>query len=65
VLSYVAIDTMHLFREGMNSGLNWHESLQPTPFMQSLLTLASIAFLVLRFLKKRTKFLDVEGREYT
>ena len=65
VLSYVAIDTMHVFREGMNSGLNWHESLQPTPFMQSLLTLASIAFLVLRFLKKQTKSLDVEGREYT
>jgi protein-S-isoprenylcysteine O-methyltransferase Ste14 len=65
VLSYVAVDTMHVFREGLNSGLDWQESIQPSPFMQTLLTLSSVAFLILRFLKKRTKILDVEGREYT
>lgn len=65
VLSYVAVDTMHVFREGLNSGLEWQEAIQPSPFMQTLLTLSSVAFLILRFLKKRTKILDVEGREYT
>ena len=65
VISYVVVHTMHSFREGMNSGLAWQDSILPTPLMQSLLTASAIAFLVLRFLKKRTKVLDVEGREYT
>ena len=65
VISYVVVHTMHSFREGMNSGLAWQDSILPTPLMQSLLTASAIAFLLLRFLKKRTKVLDVEGREYT
>jgi hypothetical protein len=33
--------------------------------MQYALSAASVCFLVLRMLKKRTSLLDVEGREYT
>jgi hypothetical protein len=65
VLSYVAVNTAHSLREGMSSGLDWQEAILPIPIMQTFLTFSAIAFLLLRFLKKRTKLLDVEGREYT
>jgi protein-S-isoprenylcysteine O-methyltransferase Ste14 len=56
IVSFIALDGVHNFREGV-IGLSEH--------MQYALSAASVCFLVLRMLKKRTSLLDVEGREYT
>ena len=64
VISFVAINSIHSLREGLNKGLPWIMALSPSQAWQAALTIASLAFLLLRFFKKRTKFLDVEGREY-
>jgi len=64
ILSFAALDVAHTIRQGVDSGLSIEESLGMSPFMQTLLTICSICFLTLRYMKKRTKILDVEGREY-
>ncbi|MBT5148442.1 MAG: DUF1295 domain-containing protein [Flavobacteriales bacterium] len=56
-LSFVAVDAAHTYREELVLGLS--------TVMQWLLVFSTVAFLLLRFIKKRTKLLDVEGREYT
>lgn len=55
-VSFAALDFLYHLREGEQT---------LSPYMQTALTIGSVAFLVLRFMKKRTKLLDVEGREYT
>jgi len=65
ILSFSAIDLVHSLREGFSSDLQLKEALILSPFMQYLLLASTSAFLGLRFVKKRTKLLDVEGREYT
>lgn len=55
-LSFAALDFLYHLREG--------EKMLST-YMETALTAATIAFFVLRFMKKRTKVLDVAGREYT
>jgi protein-S-isoprenylcysteine O-methyltransferase Ste14 len=55
-VSFAALDFLYHLREG---------SQMLSPNMQAALTTGSVIFLVLRFMKKRTKLLDVEGREYT
>ena len=56
ILSFAAVDVAHTYREEFILGLS--------PIMQWVLVFSSFAFIVLRFMKKRTKLLDVEGREY-
>ena len=65
VISFSAIDFAHSLREGYSSELHLKEVLMLSPFMMYLLLVSTCAFLALRFIKKRTKLLDVEGREYT
>ncbi|HIN42112.1 MAG TPA: DUF1295 domain-containing protein [Flavobacteriales bacterium] len=56
VLSFAGLDIAHNYRAGV---------IVLSSFMQALFIVSLVAFLVLRFMKKRTKLLDVEGREYT
>ena len=65
IISFSAIDFAHSLREGYSSELHLKEVLMLSPFMMYLLLISTCAFLGLRFIKKRTKLLDVEGREYT
>jgi len=65
IFSLSAIDFAHSLREGYSSELHLKEVLMLSPFMMYLLLVSTCAFLGLRFIKKRTKLLDVEGREYT
>jgi hypothetical protein len=65
IVSFSAIDLAHSLREGFSSDLKLQEALSISPFMRYLLLASTFAFLGLRFVKKRTKWLDVEGREYT
>jgi hypothetical protein len=65
IISFSAIDFAHSLREGYSSDLHLKEVLMLSPFMMYLLLVSTCAFLALRFIKKRTKLLDVEGREYT
>ena len=65
IISFSAIDFAHSLREGYSSELHLKEVLMLSPFMMYLLLVSTCAFLGLRFIKKRTKLLDVEGREYT
>ena len=65
LISLSAIDFAHSLREGYSSELHLKEVLMLSPFMMYLLLVSTCAFLGLRFIKKRTKLLDVEGREYT
>ncbi len=65
IISLSAIDFAHSLREGYSSELHLKEVLMLSPFMMYLLLVSTCAFLGLRFIKKRTKLLDVEGREYT
>ena len=65
IISFSAIDFAHSLREGYSSDLHLKEVLMLSPFMMYLLLVSTCAFLGLRFIKKRTKLLDVEGREYT
>jgi len=64
VISFVAINAVHSLREGLAEGLPWIDALSPSQPWQASLSIASISFLLLRYMKKRTKVLDVEGREY-
>ena len=63
VVSFSAIDFAHSLRTNFSSEIQFTEAL--SPFMQYILLSSTCLFLGLRFVKKRTKFLDVEGREYT
>ena len=63
VVSFSAIDFAHSLRTNFSSEIHFTEAL--SPFMQYFLLSSTCFFLGLRFVKKRTKFLDVEGREYT
>jgi protein-S-isoprenylcysteine O-methyltransferase Ste14 len=65
IISFSAIDFAHSLREGYSSELHLKEVLMLSPFMMYLLLVSTCAFLGLRFIKKRTILLDVEGREYT
>ena len=65
IISFSSIDFAHSLREGYSSVLHLKEVLMLSPFMMYLLLVSTCAFLGLRFIKKRTKLLDVEGREYT
>ena len=65
IISFSAIDFAHSLREGYSSDLHLKEVLMLSPFMMYLLLVSTCAFLGLRFIKKRTILLDVEGREYT
>lgn len=65
IISFSAIDFAHSLREGYSSELHLKEVLMLSPFMMYLLLVSTCAFLGLRFIKKRTKLLDVEGREFT
>ena len=65
IISFSAIDFAHSLREGYSSELHLKEVVMLSPFMMYLLLVSTCAFLGLRFIKKRTKLLDVEGREYT
>lgn len=55
-ISFALVDAVHLFRTAGELGLSSH--------WVYLLAGASGIFLVLRTLKKRTRLLDVDGREY-
>ncbi len=59
-VSFALIDALHGFRE---AGFELNEDVL-SPHWVNLLAGAAVVFLVLRTLKKRTKVLDVAGREY-
>ena len=65
IISFVSVDGAHTLRNGFLSGLDFQDALLISPFMQYVLLASTCAFLVLRFIKKHTKLLDVDGREYT
>ena len=65
IISFYAVYAAHALREGFSSGLELQAALMLSPSMQGLLLASTVTFLVLRLIKKRTKLLDVEGREYT
>jgi len=56
VVSFISLDVVHNASEGV---------VKLSDSMQIALVIATVSFLVLRVLKKRTRVLDVEGREYT
>ena len=55
-VSFAVLDLAHNYRE--------QDILDMSDHMQLALTINSVCFLVLRTIKKRTKWLDVAGREY-
>ena len=65
IISFVSVDGAHTLRNGFLSGLDFQDALLISPFMQYVLLASTCAFLVLRLIKKHTKLLDVDGREYT
>ena len=57
VISFATLDITHNFRE---LGV-----LEMSGYMKVFLGISTVLFLLMRTVKKKTKWLDVEGREYT
>jgi protein-S-isoprenylcysteine O-methyltransferase Ste14 len=57
VVSFATLDIAHNYRE--------LEEIIISDYMQIILGVSAVCFLIMRTIKKRTQWLDVDGREYT
>ena len=55
-VSFATLDIAHNYRE--------LERYEISEYMQYVLGMSTVCFLIMRTIKKRTQWLDVEGREY-